>query len=133
MKIAVATNNGKTLALHGGRCRFFAIYEVDEKKHLRKIEEKPNSHLEFVNERHSGGHGMGHGCGGHDMVYQAIHGCNVLLARGLGPRLASDLASRGIKPVVTEEKDIARALCLFLEGKLDEGGFCEERGHWKED
>ncbi len=131
MRIAVATNNGKTLASHGGRCRFFAIYQVDEKKRITKIGGRPNPHLEFVRERHSGGYGtgrgMGHGGGGHDMVYQAIHGCDVLLAGGMGPRLAGDLAARGIKPVVTEERDITRALCLFLEGKLDEGGFCKEK------
>ena len=83
------------------------------------------------------GTGMGHGRGfhdtpghggGHDILFQAIHDCDVLLARGMGPRLADDLAARGIKPMVTNETDIARALDCLIKGELKEGGFCPEKG-----
>ena len=138
MRVAVATDNGRSLAPHAGRARSFHIYDVDEDMKVIKQEERPNPHRDFVVERHRAGltrmgHGRGlhdtpgHG-GGHDILFQAIHDCDVLLARGMGPRLADDLAARGIKPVVTSETDIARALDFLIRGDLKEGGFCPEKG-----
>jgi len=138
MRVAVATDNGRTLALHAGRARSFHIYDVEEDMRVIKREERPNPHCDFVLERHrAGATGMGHRRGfhdtpghggGHDILFQAIHDCDVLLARGMGPRLADDLAARGIKPIVTNETDIARALNCLIKGELKEGGFCPEKG-----
>ena len=62
------------------------------------------------------------------MLFKVLSDCNVILAGGMGPRLADDLAARGIKPMVTTEKDIARAIEHLIGGELKAEDFCREKG-----
>jgi predicted Fe-Mo cluster-binding NifX family protein len=150
MRVAVATDNGRSPALHAGRARSFHIYDVDEDMKVIKREERPNPHRELVMERHRAGlhrdgegqgkmdgsgmgrgagrgpgcgteHGTGHGRG-HDVLFRAISDCNILMARGMGRHLADEAEARGIRPIVTGEMDILVAVEALAHGRLEETG-----------
>jgi len=145
MRIAVATNDGKTVASHAGCARAFHIYDVDESLKLTRLEERLNPHRDFVRERHAGGEEHGGSCHeegsrgefhgtsahgrGHEILFKAIFDCDVLLAGGMGRRLAQEAATRGIRPVVTEEEDIIKALEAFVQGRPGGRDFCQGRGN----
>ncbi len=136
MRVAVATNNGKTLALHAGRCKFFYIYEIGPDGKIVKLEERPNPHLDWIRTEIGVGHGRGRGFGrgmgwgrrhhegghGHELLFQAISDCDVLLAASMGRHIAEEAAQRGMRAIVTSERDIQKALEAFAKGTLREDG-----------
>ncbi len=124
-RVAVASDDGKNIADHFGRSRFFVVYEIDERG-SRRQEVRPNkftghSHGECD---HSGGHEHGH-----DEIVAALAGCEAVICRGMGVRARADLEAAGIKPLfVTRETDVAGAIEDYLAGRLSgAGGICS--GH----
>ena len=55
MKIAVATNNEKTVAGHVGRCKGFLVYEIEEQK-INRIELRENTFTNHAQGEHHHGH-----------------------------------------------------------------------------
>jgi predicted Fe-Mo cluster-binding NifX family protein len=49
---------------------------------------------------------------------QAIDDCQVLIAGGMGWGAFESLKSRNIEPIVTNVKDIDKAVKLYIAGKL---------------
>ncbi len=145
MKVAVASDDGKTIAAHTGRCRSFIIYEVSDGKAVRveAMDNRFTPHMQgsghgegqeegMGHPRHlhdgKGPHGMGTGGGGHGELLGALEGVEVLIARGMGPRLVNELTANGIRPVFSAEENADAAVQQFAEGKLDElggSGLCE--------
>ncbi len=106
MKIAVASQNRKTVTGHAGKCRKFWIYASDGAEVLDK------SLLELPKEQsfHES-HGRSH----------PLDGVNVLICGGMGTGLAERLKSMGIQGLVTTETDPDRALAAYLAGRLPLG------------
>jgi hypothetical protein len=60
-------------------------------------------------------------------LLEALSGCQALVTRGMGPRLVSDLNSKGIAAHVCDVEDVAQAARLFAKGQLtrvEGGGAC---------
>ena len=126
MKIAVVTDDHKTISAHFGRAQYYVVFTVEDNKVIKQeIREKAN-HSQFSGERHHHGeHGDSHGMDPgsqrrHGLMMDTIQDCEVLLARGMGQGAHINLTERGIKPVLTDIQDIQEALDAYLAGNLIE-------------
>ncbi|QEW07527.1 NifB/NifX family molybdenum-iron cluster-binding protein [Nitrincola iocasae] len=91
MKIAVTSQNRKTVTGHAGRCRKFWIYTLEESRVVDK------SLLELSKDESF-----------HDSDSNAPHpldNMNILLTAEVGKGLSARLARKGIRVVVTQETD----------------------------
>ncbi len=123
MKIAVVSEDRKTVSQHFGRAPYYVVLTVDGDKVIgSEIRSKAGHH-------DAGGHhgtehaGQPHGF---DAASQATHAsmvanisdCQVLIAGGMGWGAQQSLKRTGIETVVTEVQDIDQAIKLYLAGNL---------------
>ncbi len=113
MRIAIASDDEKSISTHFGRTRGFVIFEV-EGREVKKKEYRPNTVT---------GHVMGlkdssHRFDRHALIIELLKDCDVVISHGMGMRIREDLARAGIKVIITDETDVDKALALYLEGKL---------------
>jgi predicted Fe-Mo cluster-binding NifX family protein len=124
MKVAVITDDGKTISQHFGRAPYYLVVTVEGGKITgRELREKLG-HRHFASqpheeEHHCGPHGMG--AGSHDKHLQmsdAITDCEALLCGGMGTGAYRSMQARGIRPVVTELQDIDEAVLAYVNGSI---------------
>jgi len=127
MRIAVATDDGTTVAPHTGCCRGFVIYEVDQGQ-ARRAGYMANVFTGYATGRCSrvkGGDDLdeeAEGCHvehSHEPLLTGLASCGALIARGMGPRLINDLKGRSIDAVVCTEPDADRAAQRYATGDLE--------------
>ena len=104
MKIAVTSQNRKTVTGHAGKCRKFWVYEVDG----RQVQGKTLLELPIEQSFHES-----HGGGAHP-----LDSVNALISGGMGSGLQHRLHVRGIEAMVTDETDPDRAVDAYLRGEL---------------
>ncbi len=106
MKIAVTSQNRKTVTSHAGKCRKFWIYEVEgseiKTRHLLELPVEQSFHESDRDLPHP------------------LDDVNVLLSGGMGMGLQARLKQRGILAVATGETDLERAVAAWLDGTLTE-------------
>ena len=113
MKVAVASDDGKTISAHFGRTRGFVIYDVDNGE-VKMHEFRPNTFT---------GHARGLEHAGHDIdrhgpVLAALADCAVVISHGMGRRLYNDLRTVGIESFITDEIDVQTAVEAYSRGEL---------------
>lgn len=129
MRIAVSSQNRKTITGHAGKCRRFWIYEVQD------CEVKNRLMLELAMEQtfHES-----HGAGPHP-----LEGVNVLISASMGDGMHARLKRMGITGVTTGEANPDQAVAAWLNGTLKElppgaphhhegegeGEHCHDHGH----
>jgi len=126
MRIAVATDDGIHVAHHTGRCAGFLIFD-DADGDVVQVESRRNDFTDHARGQCSGeGHGAAHAHHGHGSLLAALSDCQVLISRGMGPRLVKDLAANRISAVVCAEVDAAQAARRLVRGELvaAEGASC---------
>ncbi len=83
MKIAVATDDGRTISAHFGRAAYYAILTIENGQiTARAMVEKPVHHHHHHNDPH---HEGGHHHHDHHAMIDPIADCQVAIARGYGP------------------------------------------------
>lgn len=117
MRIAITSQNRKTITEHAGKCRKFWIYDIEQEQPAeRQLVELP------IEQSFHASHGLP----------EALTGIDVLISRGMGGNLYQRLIGFGIQPLLTDEEDPDRAVADFLSGKLQthslEGG-CHDHEH----
>ena len=105
MKIAITSQNRKTITEHAGKCRKFWIYEVEQ----GIVATKNLIELPIEQSLHASNH----------EVTPALVGINVLISGGMGAGLFRRLMQQGIQPVITPEENLDQALSDFLANKLE--------------
>ncbi|WP_457572061.1 NifB/NifX family molybdenum-iron cluster-binding protein [Desulfovulcanus sp.] len=104
MKIAVASQTRKTITEHAGRCRKFWIYEIENgeviKKELLELPREKSFHDSSPHDPHP------------------LDDVDVLIAGGMGEGLMKRLGRKGIRGIVTGERDPDKAVLLYLRGSL---------------
>jgi predicted Fe-Mo cluster-binding NifX family protein len=127
MKIAVASDDGVSIAQHFGRSAGFIIFELEGGKPLRR-DVRPNSftHAAVSGDCAEGEHHHAEHAHSHDTIVEALADCSAILCGGMGRRAAQDLAASGIQPVaVGAGVAPEEAVAAFLSGELASGGgFC---------
>ena len=122
MKIAVVTDDHQTISAHFGRASYYEVFTItDGKITLRNALVKP-AHNQFPNEAHTEpgyAHGRGPAAEGrHARMLEPIRDCQVLLAGGMGQGAYNSLEQAGIKPILTDIREIETAVKAYIDGLL---------------
>ncbi|MFH1852201.1 MAG: NifB/NifX family molybdenum-iron cluster-binding protein [Candidatus Neomarinimicrobiota bacterium] len=115
MKIAIASDDGKTIAGHFGRSRGFVICTVEENA-LAGQEYRLN---DFTGHAHGGEHQQG-SVHSHQAILHSLADVACVVSRGMGQRIYNDLLGAGIRPYITDQTEVAAAMAAYLAGTLSD-------------
>ena len=124
MKIAAVTEDGSTISQHFGRAPFYMVFTIENNKVVNQEKRPKAGHhgSTACHDNHdSCGGEHGHDAGAksiHTTMAQTIDDCQVLIAGGMGWGAFESLKSRNIEPIVTNVKEIDKAVKLYISGKL---------------
>ena len=124
MKIAVITEDGKTISQHFGRAPDYLVLTIEDGKIVNREMRDKMGHNQFHEQAHAGeSHEAGHGMDpqSHDKhvsMAQTIADCKALLCGGMGMGAYESMRRLNIQPVVTDLSDIDEAVQAFIDGKL---------------
>ncbi len=115
MKIAIPTDDRKTISSHFGRTAGFEIVELEGSKIVgsQYIINTVTAHAGGRIVENPGGHHS------HDGIFKALADCGIVIARGMGKRLYNDLRERDITVYVTSEEEVMPAIHAYIEGILE--------------
>lgn len=125
MKIAVITDDGKTISQHFGRANHYAVLTIENGIIAqRDLRDKP-SHTHFARDahEHSDEPGQRHGFdpasqSRHTQMADVIADCEALLCRGMGSGAYESMKARGVRPIVTDIETIDEAALAYVSGVL---------------
>lgn len=123
MKIAIATDEGKSVSQHFGRAKYYLVATVENGQLVgRELRDKP-SHQHFANDPHIDQPGQPHGYGPteenrHTRMAEVIKDCEVLLCGGMGMGAYESMKDHGIRPIVTDIASVDEAVVAWAQGKI---------------
>lgn len=106
MKIAVASQNRKTVTAHAGKCRKFWVYEVEG----GEVQGKSLLELPIEQSFHAS----------HGEAPHPLDGISALISGGMGMGLKNRLRQKSVVALATAETDPDRAVAAWLNGTLAE-------------
>lgn len=116
MKIAVVTDDHRTISAHFGRAAFYDIYAIEDGKVVgRQSLPKTNHQHANPDEPHHEAHRHNHD---HNAMLEPIMDCQVLLAGGMGTGAYNALKIRSIETLITDIREIEAAVIAYLAGTL---------------
>jgi len=126
MKIAVVTDDGKSISQHFGRASHYLVVTVENGKIISREMRDKAGHNQFHAEEHEHHHeeaGEQHGYGPsadhkHGRMAETITDCEALLCRGMGRGAYESMQARKIRPVVTDIADIDEAVKAYINGQI---------------
>lgn len=127
MKIAVITDEGKTISQHFGRAPYYLVLTVENGQIVqRELREKLGHHQFSAEPHHEEHEHHAHGEHGQDEVShgkhirmaEAIQDCQVVVCGGMGYGAYESMRRLNIQPVVTDLTDIEAAVQSYLAGTL---------------
>ena len=125
MKIALITDDGKTISQHFGRANFYAVLTIENGQIIQRETRDKLSHKHFANatHHHSDEPGRGHGFdpasqSRHGQMAEAIADCEALICRGMGAGAYESMKERGIRPIVTDVQSVDEAALAYETGVL---------------
>lgn len=116
MKIAVTSQNRRTVTEHTGKCRKFWVYQIEQGqvagRELLELPIEQSFHESSPHEPHP------------------LDAVQVLITGGMGPGLQHRLAAKGITALITPETDPDQVVAAYLQGTLAGGaGSCDHGTH----
>lgn len=124
MKIAIITDDGKTISQHFGRAPYYLVLTIEEGKIVNREMRNKMGHNQFSAEHHAEeAHGADHGLDSashnkHVSMAETIADCKAILCGGMGMGAYESMRRLNIQPVVTDLQDIDAAAQAFIDGKL---------------
>ena len=125
MKIAVITEDGKTISQHFGRAPYYLVATVEDGKIVSREMREKVGHAQFQAEGHdqhedaNGRHGYGPTAEDHHArMAKTITDCDALLCRGMGMGAYESMKALNIHPVVTDLADIDEAVMAYVNGQI---------------
>jgi predicted Fe-Mo cluster-binding NifX family protein len=123
MKIAVITDDGKTISQHFGRAPYYMVITVEEGKIVNHEMRPKAGHNQFANGHHEEHHGESHGLDAtshdkHVQMANTISDCQTLLCGGMGMGAYESMRRLNIQPIVTDIQDIDSAVQAYLDGTI---------------
>jgi predicted Fe-Mo cluster-binding NifX family protein len=123
MKIAVITDDGKTISQHFGRAPYYMVLSVEEGKIVNREMRDKMGHNQFSaigpEEHHHEQHGLDEASHNkHAQMAGSISDCQVLLCGGMGMGAYESMRRLNIQPIVTNLHDIEAAVQEYIDGKL---------------
>ncbi len=123
MKIAIATDDGKSISPHFGRASHYLVVTVEKGMIVsREMREKLN-HNHFVGEEHAHEPGQPHGFDPasqtrHVQMAESIRDCEAMVCRGMGMGAYESLRYLNIRPILTKIADVDKAVSAYLDGSI---------------
>jgi len=107
MKIAITSDDKKTISHHFGRALGFVVFEIQNGKSISR------------DYRENIGKNSGK-CGScdHSAMIENVKDCKIVISYGMGQIIYDDLINSNITPIVTEAKTVDEALNQFLNKQL---------------
>ena len=125
MKIAIITDNEKTISQHFGRAIYYAILTIENGQIVQREIREKLSHKHVANEshEHTSESDQRHGFDPasqslHGKMSQAITDCEALICGGMGAGAYESMRERGIRPIITDIEDIDTAALDYASGIL---------------
>ena len=123
MKIAVVSDDETTISRHFGRAPYYVVLTVEEGQVVgRETRAKAGHHTFGACDCHTPPgepHGVGqHSEAKHRIMADSIEDCDAVIVGGMGWGAFESLKARGIQPVVTDERDGAKAALAYSHGEL---------------
>ena len=120
MKVAVVTDDGRTVSQHFGRAPYYLVYEIENGVVKGKETRSKAAHHTPGEEHHrEGGHSGPEAESAHNSMLSSITDCQALIARGMGYGAHQALASAGLKPYITDIASADEAVKALIEGRLE--------------
>lgn len=118
MKIAILSDDGITIAQHGGRAAGCLVFDTDNPADIdgefRPLSPQECDHRHDGHHAH-GGHAPGHN---HGHILRLVKDCQLVISGGMGRRLRDDLQCMGVQAMTTDVRAVRQALELSTAGKL---------------
>ncbi len=105
MRIAVTSQDFRSVTGHAGRARRFIVFEADGKgapKEIERLKLDPGMEIHGFDQR----------------AAHPLDAVEVLVTAGSGQGFVRHMAARGVQVVATSERDPAQAIEVFLAGRL---------------
>jgi predicted Fe-Mo cluster-binding NifX family protein len=124
MKIAVITDDGKTISRHFGRASYYLVATVENGNITDHEMRDKIGHQHFAadhqEEHHHGGqHGLDQASHDkHSQMAGSISDCQVLICGGMGMGAYESMKRLNIRPFVTDYQDVDEALLAYIAGNL---------------
>ena len=123
MKIAVITDDGKTISQHFGRAPYYMVFSIEDGKIIHREMRDKMGHNQFSaigpEEHHHEQHGMDQASHDkHTQMAGSISDCQALLCGGMGMGAYESMRRLNIQPIVTDLRDIEAAVQAYINGKL---------------
>lgn len=124
MKIAVVTEDGKTICQHFGRAQYYSVVTIENGKVVSKEQRsKAGHHVAGMQHESHASSGTPHGFDAHAQASHAgmmanITDCQLVMAGGMGWGAQVSLKQAGIDVHMTDKNNIDEAIQLYIEGKL---------------
>jgi predicted Fe-Mo cluster-binding NifX family protein len=123
MKIAVITDDGKTISQHFGRAPYYMVFSIEGGKIIHREMRDKMGHNQFSavgpEEHHHEQHGLDEASHDkHTQMAGSIADCQALLCGGMGMGAYESMRRLNIQPVVTDLRDIEAAVQAYIDGKL---------------
>jgi predicted Fe-Mo cluster-binding NifX family protein len=124
MKIAFATDDGKTISSHFGRASHYMVITIENGQSGQHEMRDKLGHNHFANEPH-GEHeaNQPHGFDPasqdrHKRMIEAILDCEAMLCKGMGMGAYESLRAAKIRPIVTDISEIDQAVTAYIKGNI---------------
>lgn len=123
MKIAIITEDGKTISQHFGRAPFYQVVTIEENKVVASEMREKMGHNQFSAEGHEEHHHEQHGLDDashnkHSQMANAISDCQAVICGGMGMGAYESMRRLNIQPIVTDLQTIDQAVQSFIAGSL---------------
>lgn len=116
MKIAVVTDDGKTVSSHFGMARSYLVFEI-EGGEVKGKETRPKA-------SHHHAPGAMHHDGAENSLHQDmlsnVRDCEAIVARGMGRPMYEAIVRAGIRPYLTGRVYVDDVVGGYVDGTLDD-------------
>lgn len=123
MKIAIATDDGKTVSAHFGRTSHYLVVTIEQGKIVDREMREKFSHTHVANQPHAHEPGQAHGFdpasqSRHSLMAESIRDCEAMLCRGMGTGAYESLRSLNIRPILTDIPEVDNAVSAYADGSI---------------
>ncbi len=115
MKIAVASDDGTTIASHFGKTLGFVMFDIEDGHVASRV---------YVKNTITG-HARGlsdadHSVDRHGPILRALEGCRAVISHGMGRKIYDDLRSVKVEAFIVQETEADEAVRRYLQGSLQD-------------
>ncbi len=123
MKLAIITDDGKSISQHFGRATHYLVITIEEGKEINREMREKLGHSQFSavgpEEHHGERHGFDESSHGkHAQMAGSISDCQAVICGGMGMGAYESMRRLNIQPLVTDLSDIDQAIQAYIDGKL---------------